>query len=114
MFFPVGAFSGFLSAIVGGIGPFMAPFLLSYGLVKEAFVATDSLCGVGMHLTKAIMYNRLGALPAADLGIGLGFGCAMTAGSYAAKKILERLTRERFLLIVEVLLAAIGALMLLG
>ncbi len=111
VFAPVGAASGFLSAIVGGIGPFTAPFFLAYGLAKEAFVGTESLCAVVMHLTKSITYGKLNILGRKELAVGLVFGAIMSVGSYAAKKILERLSREKFLLVVEILLVLIGIYM---
>ncbi|OGR82593.1 MAG: hypothetical protein A3J74_07160 [Elusimicrobia bacterium RIFCSPHIGHO2_02_FULL_57_9] len=114
IFVPLGAVSGFLSAIIGGIGPFSSPFFLAYGLTKEAFVGTEALCAVGMHLAKSVSYHRLNVLGWQELLPGLGFGVVMSLGSYAAKKILERLSRERFLLIVETLLVLIGALMLIA
>lgn len=48
-----------------------------------------------------------------ELAAGLSFGLVMTLGSYAAKKILERISREAFLLLVEVLLVVIGFYLLL-
>lgn len=113
-FTPVGALNGFLSALLGGVGPLAAPFFLAYGLVKEAFVGTEALCAAGMHLVKSIAYNRLAVLDGEGFAIGLGFGLIMTFGSYVSRKILERIPREKFLLLVEVLLTAVGFLMLTG
>lgn len=114
VFAPLGAVSGFLSALVGGTGPLTAPFFLAYGLAKEPFVATDALCAAGMHLTKTVAYGGFGALNAAELKAGLLFGSIMWCGSYAAKAVLERTPRELFLKLVEALLAVVGLLMLFG
>jgi uncharacterized membrane protein YfcA len=113
-FAPLGGVSGFLSAIVGGIGPVSAPFFLAYGLTKEAFVGTEALCAVGMHLAKSITYQRLDVLGSRELMAGVAFGLIMSAGSYAAKNILERISREKFLILVESLLVVVGLLMLLN
>lgn len=113
-FLPLGGVSGFLSAIVGGIGPVSAPFFLAYGLTKEAFVGTEALCAVGMHLAKSITYQRLDVLGRREFMAGIAFGLLMSLGSYAAKNILERLSRQRFLLLVESLLAVVGLMMLLN
>ena len=112
IFFPLGAVTGFLSALMGGVGPVSSPFFLAYGLVKEAFVGTEALCAVGMHLVKSVTYNRLGILSVKELMIGLGFGLVMTFGSYVAKKVLQRISRQRFLLLVEIVLSLIGLQML--
>ena len=114
VFLPLGAVSGFLSALMGGVGPISSPFFLAYGLAKEAFVGTESLCAVGMHLVKSIAYNRLNVLNARELAVGLSFGAVMTLGSYTARQILERMSREVFLRLVEALLVAVGLLMLFG
>jgi len=114
IFVPLGMMTGFLSALMGGVGPVSSPFFLAYGLTKEAFVGTEALCAVGMHVTKSIAYNRLGVLDGKDLLTGLGFGLVMSVGSYVARKVLERISREQFMILVEVLLTAIGIVMLIG
>lgn len=114
VFVPLGALSGFLSALVGGIGPFSSPFFLAYGLVKEAFVGTEAFCAVGMHLVKSLAYGHLAVLGRLELVRGLAFGAVMVLGSYVATKILQRLSRERFLVLVELLLVIVGILMLVG
>jgi len=114
IFIPLGAVTGFLSALMGGVGPVSSPFFLAYGLTKEAFVGTEALCAVGMHLVKSITYHRLHVLDTRGLAIGLGFGLVMTAGSYVARKVLEKLSREKFLILVESLLTVIGFYMLVS
>ncbi len=114
VFTPLGAATGFLSALMGGVGPVSSPFFLAYGLTKEAFVGTEALCAVGMHLAKSITYNQLNVLGKNALLAGLGFGLVMTAGSYVSKKILERLSRERFVMLVEIMLVVIGVSMLIS
>ena len=113
IFTPLGAVTGFLSALMGGVGPLSSPFFLAYGLAKEAFVGTEALCAVGMHLVKSVAYNRLSVLNARELLAGLTFGAIMSVGSFVARKILERISRQKFLLLVEVLLTVIGFVMLL-
>ena len=108
VFLPLGMVTGFLSALMGGVGPVSSPFFLAYGLTKEAFVGTEALCAVLMHFVKSIAYNRLHILNPRELLIGVSFGTVMSFGSYAAKKILEKLSREVFLKLVEVLLVVIG------
>lgn len=113
VFLPLGAVTGFLSALMGGVGPLSSPFFLAFGLTKEAFVGTEALCATGMHLVKSVAYSRLGVLPPRELLAGLSFGLVMSLGSYVAKKILERISRRAFLILVEVLLVGIGFSMLI-
>jgi hypothetical protein len=49
----IGAVFGFLSALVGSVGPIMTPFFLSHGLRKGAYLGTDALCTVGTYLSRA-------------------------------------------------------------
>lgn len=111
IFTPLGMLTGFLSALMGGVGPVSSPFFLAYGLTKEAFVGTEALCAVGMHLAKSITYNQLHVLDGKALLTGLGFGIVMSFGSYVAKKVLERISRQKFLALVEIALAAVGLYM---
>ena len=76
-------------------------------------VGTEALCAVGMHLVKSVTYNRLHILGKEALLAGLGFGFVMSAGSYVSKKILERISRERFVRLVEIMLVVIGLTMLI-
>lgn len=111
-FTPVGMLNGFLSALLGGVGPLAAPFFLAYGLTKEAFVGTEALCATGMHLVKSFAYSQLSILNRRELLAGLSFGLIMTLGSFTARKILGKISREKFLLFVEILLAVIGLVMI--
>ena len=113
IFTPLGAVTGFLSALIGGVGPVSSPFFLAYGLTKEAFVGTEALCAVGMHLVKSITYHQLGVLRMKELITGLSFGLIMSFGSYTARKILEKISVRTFLVLVEALLLIIGFMMML-
>src|SRR5258708_2102115 len=59
----IGAASSFLSALLGSVGPLMAPFFLAYGLVKGAYIGTEALSTVVMHLAKLIAYRESAVLP---------------------------------------------------
>src|SRR5206468_11439648 len=52
-YFPaLGAFIGLLSAMVVTTGPLNTPFFLSYGLRRSAFVGTEAVCSMAMHLAR--------------------------------------------------------------
>ena len=53
----LGAIFSFLSALVGSVGPLLAPFFLAYGLVKGAYIGTEALATVVMHVTKLVAYG---------------------------------------------------------
>ncbi|MGE5390206.1 MAG: sulfite exporter TauE/SafE family protein [Deltaproteobacteria bacterium] len=106
----LGAVFGWLSAVVGTVGPLVAPFFLDYGLAGSAYIASEAMTAVVMHITKGIVYSRYALLGWDTLIVGLSMGLVMVFGSYAGKKIVDRLPRVWFIRIVEamVLLAGIG------
>ena len=111
-FAPLGAASGFLSALLGSVGPLMAPFFLAYGLVKGAYIGTEALSTVVMHVAKLVAYRGSEVLPASSVLAGLAIGPIMIAGSWAGKRIVDRLPEAAFVLVIEATMTAAGLLFL--
>jgi uncharacterized protein len=110
----IGAGIGFLSGLVASTGPINTPFFLAYGLVKGAYLATEALGSMAIGITKAVVFQRLNALPPATIGQGLLIGASLMAGSRLAKGFVLRLDAERFRLLMDLLLAGAGLVMLWG
>lgn len=110
----VGAAMGFLSGVVGTTGPINAPFFLSCGLLKGAYLSTEALATSSVHITKMLVYRRFGALTAVTATTGLSIGCALVLGSYLGRRLVDRLEAEAFQRWVEVFLIGSGVLMILG
>lgn len=108
----LGACFSLLSALLGSVGPLMAPFFLAYGLVKNAYIGTEALATVTMHVTKLVAYRQLALLPARAVLTGLALGPSMILGSYVGKFILHRLPVWLFVRIVDLTLVAAGFLFL--
>jgi hypothetical protein len=106
----IGAGSSLLSALLGSVGPLVAPFFLAYGLVKGAYIGTEACCAVVMHLCKLIAYRQMDVLTGQSTLIGLALGPVMIAGSYAGQHIVNRLPKSVFVLIVELAMLAAGLL----
>ncbi len=112
--FPVASFAGigagasFLSALLGSVGPIMAPFVLAYGLVKGAYIGTEALSTVVMHIVKLIAYRQTAVLTLSAALIGLGLGPVMILGSFLGKRILDRLPEKVFVAIIEGVLIVAG------
>jgi uncharacterized membrane protein YfcA len=109
-----GVVVGFLSAIAGSAGPLGAVVFLNLQLPAQAYVATEAVTAVLMHMTKTIVYGRYAAMSPADLGGGLALGGAMMLGSWTGRKLIERLPEKRFSLLVEVLLIVAALALILG
>lgn len=104
-----GAVYGFFAGASIGSAAILSPFLLGYGLVKEAFVAT--MAGIALA-TNAV---RIGVFGAVDLVtsqyalLGLVVGTIMIPGNYVGRTILKRLSIVQHGLLVD-LMAALGGL----
>ena len=109
-FAPLGAISGLLSAIAGTVGPFMAPFFLVFGLVKGAYIGTEALSTVVMHVTKLGVYGGYSLLSLRSVAVGLAIGAVMFIGSYLGKRILSRVPERYFPYLVEAVLVVAGLL----
>src|SRR6201998_1650561 len=110
----IGAASSFLSALLGSVGLLMVPFFLAYGLVKGAYIGTEALSTVVMHLAKLIAYRESAVLPLHAILSGLALGPIMVAGSFAGKRVVDRLPERAFVLIIDLTLLTAGILFLSG
>lgn len=112
-FAPIGAVGNFLSALVGSVGPLMAPFFLAFGLVKGAYIGTEALTAVVMHATKLGAYGGTSVLNGTNVGRGLLIGGVLVLGSYLGKRIVDEVSERAFALLVELALV-VGGLYLLA
>jgi uncharacterized membrane protein YfcA len=110
----VGAVFSFLSALLGTVGPLMAPFFLAAGLVKGAYIGTEAASTVVMHLVKLGPYATTGVLSPEGVMIGLAIGPLMVAGSYLGKRIVDRLPGSVFVLVIEAVLVIAGLTFLIA
>lgn len=111
---PGGAVVGFLSAVVGSAGILGALMFLGLNLPATAYVATEAVTATAMHVTKTVVYGRYGAMTAGTWALGLALSAAMILGSWTGKKFIERLSKEKFALLVEVLLVAAALSLILA
>ncbi len=112
-FAAIGAGGSLLSALLGSVGPLMAPFFLAYGLVKGAYIGTEALSTVIMHVTKLVAYQQTRLLTLAGAGVGLALGPVMILGSFIGKHVVDRLPERVFVVIIELVLLTAGSLFLI-
>jgi len=103
-FIPWGALVGFLSSVLGSAGPIGAIAFLSLNLPPTAYVASEAVTAVVMHLTKTIVYGRYALITPEDLKMGILLGLAMVAGSWTARKFIKQLSGKVFNRFVDILL----------
>lgn len=112
-FAAIGAGASFLSALVGSVGPLMAPLFLNYGLVKGAYIGTEAFATVVMHVTKLFAYRQAAVLADASIITGLAIGPIMIIGSWIGKRIVDRIPEQVFVLLIEATMTVAGLLFLI-
>jgi uncharacterized protein len=113
-FAPLGAVSSFLSALLGTVGPLMAPFFLAYGLIKGAYIGTEALASLLMHVVKLIVYGGTSLLSVGSVEIGLLLSLGLIVGSYIGTRIVHRVSERVFVFLVEATLVIAGLQFLIG
>ncbi len=108
-FAAIGGGASVLSALVGSVGPIMAPLFLAYGLVKGAYIGTEALATVVTHVAKLVAYGQASVISWRDVAVGLALGPLMVAGSYLGKRITDRLAVRTFTVLIELTMLAAGA-----
>lgn len=111
-FTPIGAVFAFISALIGSAGPFMAPFFLAFGLTKGAYIGTEALATLVMHVGKIPTYYFTGTLSHLAIVVGLALGPVMLAGLWIGKRVIDRLPAKYFTIIIEVVVLSFGVLFL--
>jgi len=112
-FVPLGAASGILSAVLGTVGPFAAPFFLSYGLIKGAYIGTEAMTAVVMHVTKLGVYGSYALIGVRTLLIGIAIGAVMILGTYLGKRLLNKVPEHIFPYIIEGTMLVAGVLFII-
>jgi uncharacterized protein len=97
----VGAGAGFLSGLIGGTGPLLAPFYLSYGLVRAAYIGTDGVSMLVTHSGKLFAYGPAGLLDFGTVMAGLALGGVMMLGAAVGKQFLDHVHEGLFVRLVE-------------
>ena len=112
--FPVlGGVFGVLSALVVTTGPLSTPFFLAYGLRRGGYVVTEAVCALGAHVARGAAFARYALLGWDTVVLGCVLGGAMFAGSWIARRLLDRMSEGVFLRVLEALLVVMGLQFLL-
>lgn len=111
-FAPIGAVLGFVSAYLGSAGPFLAPFFLAFGLIRGAYIGTEALGTAIMHITKMVTYGAASVFSQNAAVVGLALAPIMVAGSFAGKRVVDRVSPRLFIGLIEAVLAIFGLLFL--
>ena len=104
-----GAVYGFFAGASIGSAAILSPFLLGFGLVKEAFVATMAGIALATNGVRIGVFSGVDLVTSQYTLLGLVVGIIMIPGNYIGRTILRRLSIVQHGLLVD-LMAALGGL----
>src|SRR5499425_1374213 len=91
-YFPaLGAVVGLISGLVVTTGPLNTPFFLAYGLRRSAYVGTEAVCAMVMHLARGAALARYALLTWETAAVGTLLGATMFAGSGRGRRLRPRM-----------------------
>ena len=111
---PLGLAAGFITIFVGATGPFIAPFFLRDDADNETVIATKAVCQSLGHALKIPAFLALQFDFTPHLPLLGGMVIAVILGTLAGRWLLGRISKRRFVLLFEVLLAAIAVYLVVG
>lgn len=104
-----GAVYGGLSGTSIGPGMLLIPFMLGYGLRKEAFVATLAVIALTTNVTRVSIFGGMELLDSRYLLLGALIGLVTIPGNWIGRAFLRRMTNDGHGTLVDIL-TVIGAL----
>ncbi|MEE9314554.1 MAG: sulfite exporter TauE/SafE family protein [Rhizobiaceae bacterium] len=104
-----GVVYGLLSGFSIGVGVLLSPFMLGYGLAKEAFVATLAAIALTANITRALVYSSTSQLDTNYILLGIFVGVMTIPGNWFGRSYLRKISNEKHATYVDIL-TFIGAL----
>lgn len=108
-----GAVVGLISGLVGSAGPIGGALFLSLNLAPASYISSEAVTAVAMHISKTIVYQKYLGIGMHAIEIGMFMGGATIVGTWTGKKVIDRMSKEKFTKFVGILLTIIGLQMLI-
>jgi uncharacterized membrane protein YfcA len=109
-----GVVSGFVAGLLGTGGAIRGMTLAAFGLTKEVFIATSAVIDFGVDLSRGAIYFSNGFVHLHDLPyIGILLVISII-GTFVGKKILTKISEERFRRIVLLSIFSIALFTVIG
>jgi uncharacterized membrane protein YfcA len=105
---------GFISGLAGSAGPLGAAAFLNLHLPPGAYIATEAVTAIGMHLTKIAVYASVLRLSPQYWACGAALGLVMILGTWNGRRLAEKLNGRKFLVLVDALLVVSAVSLLLN
>lgn len=103
-----GLTSGFAAGLLGTGGAIRGLALASFGLGKDAFVATSALIDLGVDLSRTGIYFFEGYFDSVSMPLLLWLVLVSALGSFLGKLILDRISEQQFRRVVLWLILGVG------
>ncbi|EPC8431082.1 sulfite exporter TauE/SafE family protein [Pseudomonas aeruginosa] len=109
-----GAIVGFLTGFVLSTGPLSVPVFTGYGMSGGAFLGSEAASAILLYAGKLGTFGVSGVLTQPVIARGLAIGIALLVGSMIAKRLVQRLQTHTFELLIDAVLVAGAAGMILS
>ncbi len=96
-----GVVYGSVSGVSIGPGMLLMPVLLSYGLSRQAFVATLAAIALTTNILRTTIYGVTDLLSSQYVAIAVVAGLCTIPGTWIGKHVLKKMTDERHTVAVE-------------
>ena len=103
-----GAVYGAMAGTSVGPGMLLIPFLLGFGLAKEAFVATMAAIALSSNITRLAVFGNTTMLDSRFILLGIVVGLITIPGNWIGRNYLRKMTNKNHSDLVDVL-TIIGA-----
>ena len=104
-----GILSGGFAGLVGTGGAIRGITLTSFKLPTEVFIATSAVIDLGVDSGRAVVYWFNGYILWNEMYLIPLLAIASVVGTYIGKKILKKISEEKFRVIVLVLIVVTGS-----
>ncbi len=113
----VGAAATCIGILIGAVGPFIAPFFVREGMVKERLIATKAACQAVTHVFKIAAFAAFGAWEFAFWPyrwLLISMFAAVVVGTLIGRRLIRYVSPRAFEIAVKVFLALAGIMLLTG
>ncbi|KGD72127.1 membrane protein [Tatumella morbirosei] len=109
-----GAIVGFLTGFVLSTGPLSVPVFTGYGMTGGVFLGSEAASAILLYAGKLATFGVSGVLVPLVITRGITIGIALFSGSMMAKRLVQRLNMHTFEILIDGVLIAGAAGMLLA
>ena len=110
----VGAAATCIGILIGAVGPFIAPFFMREGMVKERLIATKAACQAVTHVFKIAAFGAWGFAFWPYRWLLISMFAAVVVGTLIGRRLIRYVSPRAFEIAVKVFLALAGIMLLTG